>query len=92
MLLRYASAPQALRLSCIACQPTALGGSHNTAPTPHLSGKPLVYVSHGDQDCVLRVDYCSRRIVPQLSSRGCNPCSVSVEGTTALVQQHSCHG
>ncbi|GAB4822592.1 hypothetical protein N2152v2_009638 [Parachlorella kessleri] len=43
-------------------------------------GKPLVYVSHGDQDRVLNVDRCSRRIVPQLQSRG------------YIVQYHEFHG
>ena len=41
--------------------------------TMHLTsaaGKPLIYVSHGDQDQVLNVDRCSRRIVPQLQSQG----------------------
>jgi predicted esterase len=34
------------------------------------AGKPLVYISHGDQDRVLNVDRCSRRIVAQLQFRG----------------------
>lgn len=35
-----------------------------------LVGKPLIYISHGDQDAVLDIDYCSRRLVPALEKQG----------------------
>jgi len=33
-------------------------------------GKPRVFISHGNQDRVLPIDPCSRRIVPQLQRQG----------------------
>lgn len=38
------------------------------AGTPH--GTPRIFISHGDADPVLPIDRCSRRIVPELRSRG----------------------
>lgn len=35
-----------------------------------LHGKPHVFISHGKSDSVLRVDYCSRKIVQQLQRAG----------------------
>ncbi|KAL4430564.1 hypothetical protein ABPG77_005804 [Micractinium sp. CCAP 211/92] len=37
---------------------------------PSYEGKPLVYVSHGVHDRVLRIDYCSRALVPRLEALG----------------------
>ena len=34
------------------------------------SGRPGIFVSHGDDDAVLPVDVCSRRIVPRLAQAG----------------------
>jgi phospholipase/carboxylesterase len=34
------------------------------------SGKPAVFISHGDADTVLPIDRCSRRIVPLLRAEG----------------------
>jgi predicted esterase len=34
------------------------------------SGKPAVFISHGDADTVLPIQRCSRRIVPQLRAEG----------------------
>ena len=33
-------------------------------------GKPKIYISHGTNDEVLSVDYCSRRLVPRLQKQG----------------------
>jgi predicted esterase len=33
---------------------------------PDVSGKPNVFISHGEKDTVLPIDPCSRRIVPRL--------------------------
>ncbi len=33
-------------------------------------GKPKIYISHGTDDEVLIIDYCSRRLVPRLQERG----------------------
>jgi predicted esterase len=35
-----------------------------------LPGKPGIFISHGDQDTVLPVDPCSRRLVPRLERLG----------------------
>ena len=35
-------------------------------------GKPDIYVSHGTDDAVLSIDYCSRRLVPRLQKQGYN--------------------
>lgn len=37
---------------------------------PRLEGRPRIYISHGTRDTVLRIDPCSRRIVPQLQRAG----------------------
>ncbi|KAL4436951.1 hypothetical protein ABPG75_004090 [Micractinium tetrahymenae] len=37
---------------------------------PRYEGKPLVYVSHGVHDRVLRIDYCSHALVPRLEALG----------------------
>jgi predicted esterase len=34
------------------------------------SGKPAVFISHGQADTVLPIQRCSRRIVPQLQADG----------------------
>src|SRR5262245_47834283 len=34
------------------------------------NGKPQIFVSHGTNDQILPIDYCSRRIVPALRGRG----------------------
>jgi phospholipase/carboxylesterase len=34
------------------------------------NGEPRLYVSHGTQDTVLRIDPCSRRLVPRLQAVG----------------------
>ena len=34
------------------------------------AGRPLVYISHGQHDRVLRIAYCSRRLVPHLEAAG----------------------
>ena len=39
------------------------------APTVR-HGKPRIYVSHGTRDAVLRIDACSRRLVPRLQAVG----------------------
>jgi phospholipase/carboxylesterase len=39
------------------------------APAGH-AGSPRVFVSHGTRDGVLRIDHCSRRIVPELGRSG----------------------
>ncbi len=33
-------------------------------------GKPKIYISHGTNDEVLSIDYCSRRLVPRLQKQG----------------------
>ena len=33
-------------------------------------GQPAIYVSHGTDDAVLSIDYCSRRLVPRLQKQG----------------------
>lgn len=35
-------------------------------------GKPHIYISHGTDDAVLGIDYCSRRLVPRLQKQGYN--------------------
>lgn len=35
-----------------------------------LEGKPQIYISHGTDDAVLSIDYCSRRLVPRLQKQG----------------------
>ncbi|EFN55721.1 hypothetical protein CHLNCDRAFT_11099, partial [Chlorella variabilis] len=37
---------------------------------PATVGRPLVYISHGQHDRVLRIAYCSRRLVPHLEAAG----------------------
>jgi phospholipase/carboxylesterase len=34
------------------------------------NGKPRIFISHGDDDRVLSIDRCSRRIVPKLQRAG----------------------
>lgn len=33
-------------------------------------GQPDIYISHGTDDAVLSIDYCSRRLVPRLQKQG----------------------
>ena len=33
-------------------------------------GKPKIYISHGTNDEVLSIDYCSRRLAPRLQKQG----------------------
>jgi phospholipase/carboxylesterase len=35
-------------------------------------GKPAIFISHGTQDRVLPIEYCSRKLVPRLQARGYN--------------------
>lgn len=39
------------------------------AYTVEKKGKPAVFISHGIKDPVLRIDHCSRRLVPQLKGQ-----------------------
>ncbi|MDQ0864971.1 alpha/beta hydrolase [Arthrobacter globiformis] len=41
-------------------------------PPAHRSGRPRIFVSHGDRDNVLRIDRTSRRLVPLLKRQGYN--------------------
>lgn len=36
----------------------------------YLEGRPKIYISHGTNDEVLSIDYCSRRLVPRLEKQG----------------------
>lgn len=47
-----------------------LAFSPGFAAPPSVTGRPRVYVSHGDADNVLPVDRCSRRLVPRLRQAG----------------------
>jgi predicted esterase len=49
-------------------QRAAMKGS--IAARPHGGGTPRIFISHGTQDPVLRIDGCSRRLVPQLERAG----------------------
>lgn len=33
-------------------------------------GQPEIYISHGTDDAVLNIEYCSRRLVPRLQKQG----------------------
>ena len=48
----------------------ALAFSPGFASPPRIAGKPRVFVSHGDEDPVLPIARCSRRIVPRLQAAG----------------------
>jgi phospholipase/carboxylesterase len=57
-----------------------LGFSPGFIQPPGQEGRPAIFVSHGRQDAVLPINYCSRIFVPQLQRAGYDVTYVEFDG------------